>query len=77
MSGSLDERRAAHDDRADRGAEPFAEAHGDAVEAGAVGREGARARGDGFPEARAVQVHVDGRGLRARPVGDGGAVGQG
>ena len=59
----------ADDDTADRGAEAFAKAEGDAVEAGAVGFQSLYEialvftprdlRGDGFPEAGAVKVEFD------------------
>ena len=62
---------------ADRGAETFAEAHGDAVETVAIVFEGACACGDGFPEACAVEVEIYRWVLLTCPGGDGTAVGEG
>lgn len=70
MARAGDETRGADDDGADGGAETFAEAEGDAVEAFAVVFQRPCARGDGFPDARPVEVHCYGWRLRARPLGD-------
>lgn len=72
--GPLDEGVGAGDDAADWRAEALGQAHLDAVEALAYLAQRAGARGGGLPEARAVQVHVDGWGLGARPLGDGADV---
>lgn len=56
MSSAGYERFGTDDDGTDGGAETFAEAEGDAVEAFAVLFQGSRTRGDGFPDAGAVEV---------------------
>lgn len=68
MPCCFDESGTADDDTADRGTETFAEAEGDAVEAGAVGSQSSYEialvlaprdlRGHGFPEAGAVEVEA-------------------
>lgn len=72
--GALHEGGRAGDDAADGRAEALGEAHLDAVEARADLAQRAGAGGGGLPEARAVQVHVDGGILGARPPRDGADV---
>lgn len=60
MAGSLDERFRGTDNHGPDGCtQAFAETEGDGVEAGAVILQGPCARGDGFPEACAVQMELD------------------
>ena len=77
MSRPFDKRPAGDDDGAERCAEAFTEAHGDAVEAGAVFLQTPRSCRDGLPQPRAVEVHVYRWISRARPLGDLLAVFQG
>ena len=74
MSRAVYERRRGYDDRADRGAETFAKAHGNAIETVTIFLKRARARGNGFPEACAIEVELYRWVLLACPGGDGAAV---
>lgn len=77
MARSLYECFRSNNDTSDRRTKPFAKTHRHAIETRAIIDQRARAGGDGFPEAGAVEVQGYGGRLGAGPGGDGAAVREG